>query len=108
MPYPVPARQQNSHGGLRSRCQGWDRGPLDTQPEVPLLETPLAARRPLKRATRWDCVAPMILNPGDGSLAPSPAAVAEIVGTVGELRESDDPFDVVITRLCEKQMRKRP
>jgi alkanesulfonate monooxygenase SsuD/methylene tetrahydromethanopterin reductase-like flavin-dependent oxidoreductase (luciferase family) len=55
------------------------------------------ARRPLRRAARWDGVAPMIINPRDGSMAPTPAAVAEIVATVSGLRDSGGPFDVVIT-----------
>lgn len=55
------------------------------------------ARRPLRRAARWDGVAPMIVDPRDGSWRASPAVVAEIVAAVGELRTSADPFDVVIT-----------
>nr|MDT0664706.1 LLM class flavin-dependent oxidoreductase [Micromonospora sp. DSM 115978] len=54
-------------------------------------------RTPLRRAARWDGVVPMIVNLDDGSWQPSPAVVAEIVDTVAELRESSDPFDVVIT-----------
>ncbi len=55
------------------------------------------SRRPLRRAARWDGVAPMIINPQDGSFAPTPATVAEITAAAGELRTSGDPFDVVIT-----------
>jgi len=55
------------------------------------------ARRPLRRAAQWDGVAPMVIDWRDGSWAPTPPVVAEIVGAVGELRESAGPFDVVIT-----------
>jgi hypothetical protein len=58
-------------------------------------------RLPLRRAARWDGVAPMIVDPADGSWRPTAAAVAEIVTAVGELRDSDDPFDVVITGRTE-------
>lgn len=59
------------------------------------------ARKPLRRAARWDGVAPMIIDPADGSWNPTPAAVAEIVAGVrehrGELTDSAGAFDVVIT-----------
>jgi alkanesulfonate monooxygenase SsuD/methylene tetrahydromethanopterin reductase-like flavin-dependent oxidoreductase (luciferase family) len=55
------------------------------------------SRRPLRRAARWDGVAPMIINPRDGSFDPAPGTVAEITAAVGELRTSSGPFDVVIT-----------
>jgi hypothetical protein len=54
-------------------------------------------RRPLHRAVRWDGVAPTMVDPADGSWRPTPAAVAELVDVVGELRDSTDPFEVVIT-----------
>ncbi|UGQ14724.1 LLM class flavin-dependent oxidoreductase [Yinghuangia sp. ASG 101] len=59
------------------------------------------ARRPLRRAARWDGVAPMIVDPADGSWNPTPGAVAEIVAGVDEHRRElpggGGPFDVVIT-----------
>jgi alkanesulfonate monooxygenase SsuD/methylene tetrahydromethanopterin reductase-like flavin-dependent oxidoreductase (luciferase family) len=54
-------------------------------------------RRPLRRAARWDGVAPMIADPHDGSWNPTAASVSALVAVVSEYRESDDPFDVVIT-----------
>lgn len=54
-------------------------------------------RRPLHRAVRWDGVAPTMVDPAAGSWRPTPAAVTELVATIGELRSSTDPFDVVIT-----------
>ncbi|WP_319943680.1 LLM class flavin-dependent oxidoreductase [Nocardia aurantia] len=54
-------------------------------------------RRPLRRAIRWDGVAPTMVDPADGSWRPTPAAVTDLVAAVGELRDSDAPFDVVIT-----------
>ncbi|HSA52975.1 MAG TPA: LLM class flavin-dependent oxidoreductase [Yinghuangia sp.] len=59
------------------------------------------ARRPLRRAARWDGVAPMVVDPRDGSWAASPAVVAEIVEAVGEHRGGGDSFDVVITGRTE-------
>ncbi|HEX3715399.1 MAG TPA: LLM class flavin-dependent oxidoreductase [Trebonia sp.] len=55
------------------------------------------ATRPLRRAARWDGVCPMIINPTDGSWAAAPGVVSTIVSAVLPLRESSDPFDVVIT-----------
>ena len=54
-------------------------------------------RLPLRRAARWDGVAPMVVSPDDGSWKPTAAAVTEIVAAVGELRGSTDAFDIVIT-----------
>jgi alkanesulfonate monooxygenase SsuD/methylene tetrahydromethanopterin reductase-like flavin-dependent oxidoreductase (luciferase family) len=45
-------------------------------------------RRPLRRALRWDGVCPINL--------PSPDALAELVGEIGEARPADNGFDVVI------------
>jgi hypothetical protein len=39
----------------------------------------------------------MIINPADGSWAAAPGVVSTIVSAVLPLRESSDPFDVVIT-----------
>jgi hypothetical protein len=39
----------------------------------------------------------MIVSPHDGSWAATPEIVAEIVAAVSEHRESESPFDVVIT-----------
>jgi alkanesulfonate monooxygenase SsuD/methylene tetrahydromethanopterin reductase-like flavin-dependent oxidoreductase (luciferase family) len=55
------------------------------------------ARPPLRRAARWDGVAPMVVNPRDGALEPTPAIVAEIAAAVAGLRDGTGPFDVVIT-----------
>jgi alkanesulfonate monooxygenase SsuD/methylene tetrahydromethanopterin reductase-like flavin-dependent oxidoreductase (luciferase family) len=52
-------------------------------------------RSPLRRAARWDGVAPMIVSPEDGSWQSTAAVVKEIVAAVR--REGGDPFDVVIT-----------
>ena len=54
-------------------------------------------RLPLRRAARWDGVVPHVLNPADGSWAPTPEAVTQIVAAVGEHRDGTGPFDVVIT-----------
>ncbi|MFB9318154.1 LLM class flavin-dependent oxidoreductase [Cryptosporangium minutisporangium] len=54
-------------------------------------------RRPLERAARWEGVAPMIIDPTDGSWAPTPAAVTDVVTTIGEHRGTLDGFDVVVT-----------
>jgi alkanesulfonate monooxygenase SsuD/methylene tetrahydromethanopterin reductase-like flavin-dependent oxidoreductase (luciferase family) len=55
------------------------------------------ARPPLRRAARWDGLAPMVVNPRDGALEPTPAIVAEIAAAVGDLRDGTGLFDVVIT-----------
>ena len=55
------------------------------------------SRPPLRRAARWDGIAPMIVSPRDGSWAATPEIVAEIVAAVGEHRDGGSPFDVVIT-----------
>jgi hypothetical protein len=51
----------------------------------------------VRRAARWDGIAPMIVSPRDGSWAATPAIVAEIVAAVGEHRDGGSPFGVVIT-----------
>lgn len=51
----------------------------------------------LRRAARWDGVAPMVLSPDDGSWKPTAAVVTEILAAVGEHRNSTEPFDVVMT-----------
>jgi alkanesulfonate monooxygenase SsuD/methylene tetrahydromethanopterin reductase-like flavin-dependent oxidoreductase (luciferase family) len=55
------------------------------------------SRRPLRRAARWDGIAPMIVSPRDASWAATPQSVAEIVAGVGQHRDGGGPFDVVIT-----------
>ena len=55
------------------------------------------SRAPLRRAKRWDGIAPMIVNPRDGSWSATPEAVAEIAAAAREGRDGDGPFDVVIT-----------
>jgi hypothetical protein len=54
-------------------------------------------RRPLRRAARWDGVAPLALAADGMSWAPTAAMVTEVLDVVGGLRTTDDPFDVVIT-----------
>ncbi|MBL7493605.1 LLM class flavin-dependent oxidoreductase [Frankia sp. AgB1.9] len=49
------------------------------------------ARRPLRRAARWDGVVPMVVSPDDGSWNPTPAVVTEIVAAVREQRANSDP-----------------
>ncbi|WP_174184191.1 LLM class flavin-dependent oxidoreductase [Nocardia barduliensis] len=53
-------------------------------------------RLPLRRAGRWDGVAPMILGP-DGSFGPTPEIVTELIGALTEHRTGAGNFDVVIT-----------
>lgn len=45
-------------------------------------------RRPVQRALRWEGVFPIGL--------PSPDALAELAGEIGESRPAGDPFDVVV------------
>jgi alkanesulfonate monooxygenase SsuD/methylene tetrahydromethanopterin reductase-like flavin-dependent oxidoreductase (luciferase family) len=54
-------------------------------------------KRPLRRAARWDGVAPHVINPADGSWAATPEIVTQIVAAVAEHRDGGGPFDVVIT-----------
>jgi alkanesulfonate monooxygenase SsuD/methylene tetrahydromethanopterin reductase-like flavin-dependent oxidoreductase (luciferase family) len=53
--------------------------------------------RPLRRAARWDGVAPHVIDPADGSWAATPEIVTQIVAAVAEHRDGAGPFDVVIT-----------
>ncbi|MEU1993587.1 LLM class flavin-dependent oxidoreductase [Nocardia gamkensis] len=53
-------------------------------------------RSPLRRAARWDGVAPMIIG-SDGSFGPTPRIVTELVGAIAEHRTDGSAFDVVIT-----------
>ena len=53
--------------------------------------------RPLRRAARWDGVAPHVISPADGSWAATPEIVTQIVAAVAEHRDGAGPFDVVIT-----------
>jgi hypothetical protein len=55
------------------------------------------SRPPLRRAARWDGIAPMIVSPHDGSWAATPEIVTEIVAAVSGQRDGEGPFDVVIT-----------
>lgn len=54
------------------------------------------SRAPLRRAARWDGFAPMIIGP-DGSFAPTPEIVGEMMRIIGAHRESSTPFDMVVT-----------
>ena len=52
-------------------------------------------RRPLRRAARWDGVAP--IRVGERGLEPvTPDDVREMLAIVRELRETDEPFDVLM------------
>ncbi|WP_280249777.1 LLM class flavin-dependent oxidoreductase [Nocardia abscessus] len=53
-------------------------------------------RLPLRRAARWDGIAPMIVG-SDGSFGPTPEIVTELIDALAEHREDATPFDVVIT-----------
>lgn len=53
-------------------------------------------QRPLRRAARWDGVAPMIVDE-TGMMAPTPERVATMLATIERHRTSDAPFDTVIT-----------
>ncbi|MGY1979223.1 LLM class flavin-dependent oxidoreductase [Nocardia gipuzkoensis] len=53
-------------------------------------------RLPLRRAARWDGIAPMIIG-SDGSFGPTPEIVTELIDALAEHRADATPFDVVIT-----------
>jgi alkanesulfonate monooxygenase SsuD/methylene tetrahydromethanopterin reductase-like flavin-dependent oxidoreductase (luciferase family) len=62
------------------------------QPRIPVwVAAEWPHRRPVRRALRWDGVFPIGL--------PSPGALAELVGEIGQARPAGDPFDVVVNVL---------
>jgi alkanesulfonate monooxygenase SsuD/methylene tetrahydromethanopterin reductase-like flavin-dependent oxidoreductase (luciferase family) len=69
--------------------------PLQT-PRIPVwVAVTWPNRRPLRRAARWDGVAP--IRVGERGLEPvTPDDVREIVAIVRELRETDERFDVLM------------
>jgi alkanesulfonate monooxygenase SsuD/methylene tetrahydromethanopterin reductase-like flavin-dependent oxidoreductase (luciferase family) len=60
------------------------------QPRIPVwVAARWPARRPLRRAARWDGVFPIDL--------PGPEALAELVAELGAMRDGDAPFDIAVT-----------
>jgi alkanesulfonate monooxygenase SsuD/methylene tetrahydromethanopterin reductase-like flavin-dependent oxidoreductase (luciferase family) len=79
--------------GLERLARYWD-GEFEPRPlQRPRIPVWVASswphRRPLRRAARWDGHFPI------GQ--PDPAALEELVAEVRQLRDSDAPFDVVVT-----------
>jgi len=65
------------------------------QPRIPVwVAQTYPNRRPLRRAARWDGVAPIHSDPE--TMFASPAQVADVAGHVAELRRSTAPFDVSV------------
>ncbi|MGK8503120.1 LLM class flavin-dependent oxidoreductase [Nocardia asiatica] len=114
---PVEAREiaERLDEGLALLTELWSGEKVDfhgrhlTATDVTFLPTPVQRPRPpiwigcnwpnrlpLRRAGRWDGVAPMIVGP-DGSFAPTPAIVTELLAAVTEYRVAAGHFDVVIT-----------
>jgi alkanesulfonate monooxygenase SsuD/methylene tetrahydromethanopterin reductase-like flavin-dependent oxidoreductase (luciferase family) len=79
--------------GLAELARYWDGDfrPAPVQrPRIPVWVAGVwPNRRPVRRALHWDGLFPIGL--------PGPAALAELVGEIGQERPADDPFDVVIT-----------
>lgn len=89
--------QRVEHHGERHRLDGVTFLPAPVQrPRVPIwTATSLPARAGLRRAARWDGVAPIY---SDGSvLRPvTPDEVASVVAEIGQRRGQKEPFDVVV------------
>lgn len=68
------------------------------QPRIPIWVAAMwPQRRPVRRATRWDGIAPIMYDiEKDVFSPPTPEAVAEIMSYVGEHRTSTEPFDFAL------------
>jgi len=68
------------------------------QPRIPIWVAAMWPRkRPVRRATRYDGLAPLIFDFATGELGePTPEVIGEITAYVAAQRDSDDPFDVAV------------
>jgi alkanesulfonate monooxygenase SsuD/methylene tetrahydromethanopterin reductase-like flavin-dependent oxidoreductase (luciferase family) len=67
------------------------------QPRIPVIVAATwPVRAPFRRAVRWDGVWPLRRNPDGTSSMLTPGDVRGIRDLVGELRESPEPFDVMV------------
>ena len=86
------ARAELLDRGLDQLAGYWDGGFEPSPVQNPRIPVWVAGRwpnrRPLRRAARWDGFFPIDL--------PGPAELAELAAEVTELRDGDDPFDLVI------------
>ena len=74
-------------------CVGFD--PPVQQPRIPLwVAATWPVRTSLRRAARWDGVAPIILNIHEGQVI-DPSDFRDLVGYVEERRSGSGPFDVI-------------
>ena len=69
------------------------------QPRIPIWVAAMwPQRRPVRRAARWDGIAPIMYDiEKDEALPPTTETVAEITAYLGEHRDSDDPFDYAVS-----------
>jgi len=82
------------HGAhYRVECPGFE--PPVQQPRIPVwIAATWPARKPLRRAARWDGVAPIVRNIHEGQLI-DPSDFCDLVGYVKEHRSSSEPFEVI-------------
>jgi alkanesulfonate monooxygenase SsuD/methylene tetrahydromethanopterin reductase-like flavin-dependent oxidoreductase (luciferase family) len=82
------------HGAYyRVECPGFE--PPVQQPRIPLwIAAVWPARKPLRRAARWDGVAPIVRDIDKGQVI-DPSDFRELVRYIQEHRTSSEPFDVI-------------
>jgi alkanesulfonate monooxygenase SsuD/methylene tetrahydromethanopterin reductase-like flavin-dependent oxidoreductase (luciferase family) len=86
-----PVEHQGAH--YRVRCPGFE--PPLQQPRIPVwVAATWPARKPLRRAARWDGVAPIVLNIHEGRVI-DPNDFRELVAYVEQHRSGSGPFDAI-------------
>ena len=86
-----PVDHRGAH--YRVECPGFE--PPVQQPRIPVwIAATWPARKPLRRAARWDGVVPIVPNIHEGQ-AIDPSDFHDLVGYIKEHRSSSEPFDVV-------------
>lgn len=68
------------------------------RPRIPIWAAAMwPKRRPIRRAVKWDGLAPIIFNPDTEEFGePTPAVIEEIATFAFSQRESEEPFDIAI------------
>jgi alkanesulfonate monooxygenase SsuD/methylene tetrahydromethanopterin reductase-like flavin-dependent oxidoreductase (luciferase family) len=69
------------------------------RPRIPIWVAAMwPKRRPVRRAARWDGIAPMVFDPVTEAMPPlTPSIAAEISKYVGQHRDSTEPFDFAVS-----------
>ena len=84
------------HSGAHYQIATAGQAPPVQQPRIPIwVGGGWPAKRPFRRAARWDGAAPISADEGSGGSL-TPADVTALTSFIGDHRTSDDDFDVVV------------